>query len=36
MYDERFEFFKSDNGVWLTDHVPPVYLEVVDTKKENV
>lgn len=21
-----FEFFRSDNGVWLTDHVPSVYL----------
>jgi putative RNA 2'-phosphotransferase len=21
-----FEFFRSDNGVWLTDEVPPEYL----------
>jgi len=33
MHDERFEFFKSDNGVWLTDHVPPGYLEGVDAGK---
>lgn len=26
MYDNGFEFFKSANGVWLTDHVPTEYL----------
>lgn len=26
MYNDKFEFFLSDNGVWLTDHVPPAYL----------
>ena len=23
-------FFQSDNGVWLTDHVPPDCLRVVE------
>lgn len=23
-------FYRSDNGVWLTDTVPPHYLEVLD------
>jgi len=27
MYTDNFQFFISDNGVWLTDHVPPRYLE---------
>lgn len=26
MYDEGFVFYVSENGVWLTDHVPPQYL----------
>jgi putative RNA 2'-phosphotransferase len=26
MYDEGFRFFLSDNGVWLTEFVPPEYL----------
>jgi putative RNA 2'-phosphotransferase len=26
MYEEHFEFFKSDNGVWLTDHVPNRFI----------
>ncbi len=30
MSENGFEFFRSDNGVWLTDHVPPVYLTKVD------
>jgi putative RNA 2'-phosphotransferase len=28
MYDDHFEFFISDNGVWLTDNVPSKYLEL--------
>ena len=24
-----YQFFLSDNGVWLTDHVPPQYLRVL-------
>ena len=27
MYGDGFEFFLSDNGVWLTDHVPVKYIE---------
>lgn len=26
MAQAGFSFFRSDNGVWLTDHVPPTYL----------
>ena len=26
MHEDGFEFFKADNGVWLTDVVPPKYL----------
>jgi putative RNA 2'-phosphotransferase len=26
MSDEGIEFFQADNGVWLTDHVPPRFL----------
>ena len=26
MYQDNFQFFISDNGVWLTDHVPTQYL----------
>lgn len=26
MYNEQFQFYISDNGVWLTDYVPPKYL----------
>jgi len=27
MYTDQFEFFLSDNGVWLTDNVPAKYLK---------
>lgn len=27
MYDDNFQFFISDNGVWLTDNVPTKYLK---------
>ena len=27
MWCDRHSFFVSENGVWLTDHVPPKYLE---------
>jgi putative RNA 2'-phosphotransferase len=27
MYLSGFKFFRSENGVWLTDHVPPQYLD---------
>lgn len=26
MQADGFKFFRSDNGVWLTDHVPPEYI----------
>lgn len=30
MYNEKFQFFISDNGVWLTDYVPIKYLKQND------
>lgn len=30
MHADGHEFFCSENGVWLTDRVPPEYLELVD------
>jgi putative RNA 2'-phosphotransferase len=30
MYNDKFEFFLSDNGVWLTENVPVKYLETND------
>jgi putative RNA 2'-phosphotransferase len=27
MHQDGFKFFRSENGVWLTDHVPSKYLE---------
>lgn len=32
MYNDKFEFFISDNGVWLTDTVPTKYLKQIDDK----
>lgn len=29
MHHKGFKFYKSTNGVWLTEHVPPQYLEFV-------
>ncbi|QOZ45371.1 RNA 2'-phosphotransferase [Bradyrhizobium sp. CCBAU 53340] len=26
MHAKGFKFFRADNGVWLTDHVPPEFL----------
>jgi putative RNA 2'-phosphotransferase len=28
MHADGFEFFVTENHVWLTDHVPPQYLSV--------
>ena len=28
MHQDGIAFYRSANGVWLTDHVPPQYLEV--------
>ena len=30
MYEDKFEFFISDNRAWLTKNVPPKYLEFMD------
>jgi putative RNA 2'-phosphotransferase len=30
MHIDNFEFFLSDNGVWLTDNVPTKYLKIID------
>jgi putative RNA 2'-phosphotransferase len=27
MYEQGFKFFRSENGVWLTDHVLPQYIQ---------
>lgn len=32
MHNDNFEFFISDNGVWLTDNVPTKYLKQNDEK----
>lgn len=29
MHRDGFAFFRSENGVWLTDHVPPSYLRIL-------
>jgi putative RNA 2'-phosphotransferase len=29
MHAEGFKFFLADNGVWLTDHVPPAFLRLM-------
>lgn len=29
MYADGHSFFKSDNGVWLTDFIPPQYISVI-------
>ncbi len=29
MHADGFAFYQADNGVWLTDAVPPQYLEVI-------
>jgi putative RNA 2'-phosphotransferase len=31
MHAEGFGFFLADNGVWLTDHVPPAFLRLVSS-----
>jgi putative RNA 2'-phosphotransferase len=32
MYNDNFQFFISDNGVWLTENVPTKYLKQSDGK----
>ncbi len=28
MHNDGYQFYRSANGVWLTEHVPPVYLKL--------
>ena len=30
MYRDEYKFYRSLNGVWLTDHVPPKYISVLN------
>jgi putative RNA 2'-phosphotransferase len=30
MHKDGFTFFQSTNGVWLTEHVPPAYLMLIE------
>jgi len=32
MHEEGHDFYLSENGVWLTDHVPPRYLSIFNKK----
>jgi putative RNA 2'-phosphotransferase len=32
MHNDGFKFFKSENGVWLTDNVPRQYIEISHRK----
>ena len=32
MVEAGHSFYRSENGVWLTDHVPPVYLSTHSSK----
>jgi putative RNA 2'-phosphotransferase len=34
MYNDNFQFFVSDNGVWLTDNVPAKYLKQNHEQKD--
>ena len=34
MYDSGYTFFKSKNGVWLTDNVPVEYIEIYSENME--
>lgn len=34
MYRDGFVFYRSENGVWLTDAVPPRYLSLPDAGEE--
>jgi putative RNA 2'-phosphotransferase len=33
MHRDGYLFFRSENGVWLTDKVPPEYLEVISREQ---
>jgi len=30
MHEEGYSFYRSENGVWLTDQVPPAYISWPD------
>ena len=30
MFKDKYEFYRSDNGVWLTDQVPAKYLKLFE------
>lgn len=34
MHDDGFQFFKSTNNVWMTEHVPPKYICSVTLDKQ--
>jgi putative RNA 2'-phosphotransferase len=34
MYSEGYKFFLSDNGVWLTDHVPLKFVKRYETRED--
>lgn len=33
MQDAGYLFFQSKNGVWLTEHVPPIYIETLESRR---
>lgn len=33
MFADGYQFFRSSNGVWMTDNVPPKYIKVVPLDK---
>jgi len=33
MAKNGYQFYLADNGVWLTDQVPPEYVQVLPEKK---
>jgi RNA:NAD 2'-phosphotransferase (TPT1/KptA family) len=33
MSQQGYLFYRSESGIWLTEEVPPQYLEVLDRKK---
>jgi putative RNA 2'-phosphotransferase len=35
MHQEGHEFYLSENGIWLTDHVPPRFIEETHERRAN-
>ena len=35
MFDDGYKFFRSVNGVWLTEKVPRQYLKIISDKGGN-